>query len=281
MGIRFTKMHSLGNDFMVIDGVRQKINLTPPLIQAWSHRHTGIGFDQCLLVESSNTPDVDFFYRIFNANGHEVGQCGNGARCLARFLLKEGLIDKTTIQVATMTAKMTLQVHEDQTVTVDLGKPLLAPTAIPLLAKEEARHYNIPLTHHNEAVHAINVGNPHAVIVVPDLNTVDVALLGQSISEHPLFPEQTNVGFMQIENTHTIHLRVYERDCGETHACGSGAVAAAAIGHLFYQLTNPTQVHMQGGQLTVTWPDKQGHIYLTGPAEFIYEGTESLCVSSF
>lgn len=281
MGIHFSKMHSLGNDFMVIDGIRQTVNLTPKLIQAWSHRHTGIGFDQCLLVESSTTPGVDFSYRIFNANGHEVGQCGNGARCLARFLVKTGLTEKTTIQVATMTAKMTLQIHDDQSVTVDLGKPRLAPADIPLLITEEANHYTIPLVHQNQSVHAINVGNPHAVIVVPNLATVDVASLGRSISEHPLFPEQTNVGFMQIENAQTIHLRVYERDCGETQACGSGAVAAAAIGHLFYQLTNPTHVHMQGGQLTVTWPDKQGHIYLTGPAEFIYEGTESLCVSSF
>lgn len=281
MGIHFTKMHSLGNDFIVIDAIRQSVHLTPAKIKALSHRHRGIGFDQCLVVEASQEPGVDFFYRIFNANGHEVGQCGNGARCLARFLQRQALTNKKTIRVATKTTQMTLQINEDETVTVDFGKPQLIPSAIPLKMDTQQHSYAIPLKQHIQHVHALSVGNPHAVIPVVDFVSVNVASLGQAVSEHTLFPEQTNVGFMQILDRHHINLRVYERDCGETEACGSGAVAAVAAGRLFHQLGTDVCVHMQGGNLTVSWPDIEDAIYLTGPAEFVYEGTENVCVSSF
>ncbi len=279
MGIRFTKMHSLGNDFMVIDAIRQTIHLTPAKIQAWSDRYRGIGFDQCLVVEASQEPDVDFFYRIFNANGHEVGQCGNGARCLARFLQQQALTHKKIIHVATQTTRMTLHINQDETVTVDFGKPQLIPSKIPLKVDSQQSTYLIPIKDHIQHVHALSVGNPHAIIPVKDILTAEVALLGQAVSEHPLFPEQTNVGFMQIVDKNHIKLRVYERDCGETEACGSGAVAAVAAGRLFYHLEETVCVQMQGGALTVTWPNTKDVIYLTGPAEFVYEGTESLCVS--
>lgn len=273
MGVKFTKMHGLGNDFMVIDAVNQRIHLQPADIAALSDRNTGVGFDQCLVIETSPDPDVDFFYRIFNANGQEVGQCGNGARCLARFAQHYGLTQKQSITVETHTARMKLQINTDQTVTINMGKPRLHPTQIPLLAPKQAPLYDIPLDHQNtQAVHALSVGNPHAVIRVADVRHASVHQMGQKISEHPLFPEQTNVGFMHILTPQHIQLRVYERGCGETRACGSGAVAAVAVGRLYHQLEAEVTVSLPGGELTVAWPDIDGDIFLTGPAAFIYEG---------
>lgn len=276
--IRFTKMHGLGNDFMVIDALHQQINLSADQIRAFSRRDTGVGFDQCLLIEASQEPGIDFFYRIFNADGHEVGQCGNGARCLARFAQHYGLTNKKTISIATYTTKMQLKLNEDKTVTVDFGQPKLKPEDIPLLANHQAVLYQLPLEDGSSCkVHAINVGNPHAVTVVDELATADLATLGKQISEHPLFPEQTNAGFMQIIDSNHIRLRVYERGCGETQACGSGAIAAAAIGRLCHHLDEQIHINLPGGDLTVTWPDTRGPIYLTGPATFVYEGVLMSC----
>ncbi|MDP3705575.1 MAG: diaminopimelate epimerase [Legionellaceae bacterium] len=279
--MHFSKMHGLGNDFMIIDGVRQSIQPTSSQITSWGRRDTGIGFDQCLLIEPSRAPDVDFFYRIFNANGHEVGQCGNGARCLARFVERYGLTDKKTICVATHTTRMQLDILPDETVTVDMGKPQLLPSAIPIKARTQKPWYSIPLPNHTLCdVHAISVGNPHAVLVVEDVSQAQVASLGKLICEHPLFPEQTNVGFMHIINPEHIDLRVYERGCGETRACGSGAVAAVAVGRLFHNLSNQVTVTVPGGNLLVKWPNMlDGHIVLNGPAVFVYEGIlEDVCV---
>lgn len=273
MSIHFTKMHGLGNDFMVVDAIRQNIQLTPAQIRELGRRDTGVGFDQCLLIESSNNPEFDFFYRIFNANGQEVGQCGNGARCLALFAYHYGLTQKKKITVATFSTAMELLINEDKTVTVNLGRPKLEPAEIPLLADEVAERYSLSLENEHCSFHAISVGNPHAVILVEDLNAAPVAILGREISEHSRFPEQTNVGFMQIIDKGNIALRVYERSCGETQACGSGAVAAAAIGRLFYQLHEQVNVNLPGGQLVVEWPNTAGSIYLRGPATLVYEGT--------
>ncbi|WED42581.1 diaminopimelate epimerase [Legionella cardiaca] len=273
MTIRFTKMHGLGNDFIVIDAVRQSLNLQPTQIIELAKRDTGIGFDQCLVVEPSHEENIDFFYRIFNADGHEVGQCGNGARCLARFVFHYGLTDKKLISVATCTTKMQLKINADETVTVDMGLPKLNPNDIPLHAENRATFYALPLKNgSSHMVHAISVGNPHAITVVNELNTIDIANLGKQISEHELFPEQTNAGFMQIIDKTHISLRVYERGCGETRACGSGAVAAAAIGRLYHQLESSIRVNLPGGNLIVEWPDVTGSIYLKGPATFVYEG---------
>jgi len=274
MSIKFTKMHGLGNDFMVLDGMKQNINLSPEQISALAQRNTGIGFDQCLLIEPSTNPDIDFNYRIFNADGQEVGQCGNGARCLALFAKYYGLTHKNQLIIATKTTKMNLHIIDDHSVQVDMGIPQLSPAAIPLIAEQEATEYHLALHHGKTAtIHAISVGNPHAVLIVEDTETAPVHTLGQQISVHQRFPAQTNVGFMQIITPQHIKLRVYERGCAETLACGSGAVAAAAIGRLYHHLDQQIRVSLPGGDLIVHWPQLHGPIMLTGPAAFVYEGT--------
>ncbi|MFO9119453.1 diaminopimelate epimerase [Legionella pneumophila serogroup 1] len=274
MGIKFTKMHGLGNDFIVLDGVNQSIQLTVEQIQKLANRHTGIGFDQCLLIESSQTEGIDFNYRVFNADGQEVGQCGNGARCIALFARYYGLTAKNKLTVATKTTLMDLIINEDNSVSVNMGVPRLAPGEIPLLADRQSPEYSLELNNGNTVnLHAISVGNPHAVLLVENIDTAPVNSLGQQISFHPQFPEQVNVGFMQIVNHEKINLRVYERGCGETIACGSGAVAAAAIARLFYNLSDKITVHLPGGDLCIQWPCPTAPIILTGPAAFVYEGT--------
>ena len=273
MNIPFTKMHGLGNDFMVIDAINQKVDLTPRQIAELARRDTGVGFDQCLLIETSHQANIDFFYRIFNADGQEVGQCGNGARCLARFVHYYNLTTKLTINVATHTTQMQLQLNNDESVTVNMGQPKLNPADIPLNIKEQDKRYTLPMANDESCIiHAINVGNPHAVMVVSDTTNAPVQELGKRISKHPLFPQETNAGFMQILNPHHISLRVYERGCGETRACGSGAVAAAAIGRLYHQLAEEITVTLPGGDLLVSWPTIDASIFLTGPATFVYEG---------
>ncbi|HHG8553997.1 TPA: diaminopimelate epimerase [Legionella pneumophila] len=274
MGIKFTKMHGLGNDFIVLDGVNQSIQLTVKQIQKLANRHTGIGFDQCLLIESSQTEGIDFNYRIFNADGQEVGQCGNGARCIALFARYYGLTAKNKLTVATKTTLMDLIINEDNSVSVNMGVPRLAPGEIPLLADRQSPEYSLELNNGNTVnLHAISIGNPHAVLLVENIDTAPVNSLGQQISFHPQFPEQVNVGFMQIVNHEKINLRVYERGCGETIACGSGAVAAAAIARLFYNLSDKITAHLPGGDLCIQWPCPTAPIILTGPAAFVYEGT--------
>lgn len=258
MSLKFTKMHGLGNDFMVIDAINQTIQLTPADIQKLSCRHTGVGFDQCLLLEKSEQPHIDFFYRIFNADGSLVGQCGNGARCLARFIAHYGFSSKTRLNVATTTTELQLQLNPDHTVTVDMGVPIFAaedPNILPGLT-----------------AHALTLGNPHVVIPVEATKTAPVDTLGPQIETHVLFPEHTNVGFLEIKSPSEVNLRVHERGAGETNACGSGAAAAVAAGRRFYDLADTVCVHLPGGDLTVTWSDMNGPIQLTGPAEFVYEG---------
>ena len=266
-------MHGLGNDFMVIDAIRQTVNLEPTMIAHLSQRDTGIGFDQCLVIEKSHDPKIDFFYRIFNANGQEVGQCGNGARCLARFVHHYGLTEKQSIHIATKTTKMHLHINADASVTVDFGQPQFNPKHIPLQAKTEQITYELPLKNNtNREVHAVSVGNPHAILPISQLDKMEIDDLGAQISFHPYFPEQTNVGFMEILSPEQIKLRVFERGCGETRACGSGAVAAVAIGRRYHQLAERVTVHLPGGDLIVEWPQLNSAIFLTGPAAFVYEG---------
>jgi diaminopimelate epimerase len=267
-------MHGLGNDFMVIDAIKQSVHFEADDIIALANRHTGVGFDQCLLIEKSEEPGIDFFYRIFNADGQEVGQCGNGVRCLARFVEYYGLTTKNVIKVATCTTTMELRLNNDETVTVDMGKPRLNPSDIPLLVERKSSLYTLPITDHlTHNIHAISVGNPHAVMMVPDVNDTPVSEWGPQISGHALFPEQTNAGFMQILTPQHIRLRVYERGSGETAACGSGAVAAAAVGRLYHHLQEDIKVSLPGGDLIVSWPHLDGPIFLTGPATFVYEGS--------
>lgn len=274
MTLKFTKMHGLGNDFMVIDGINQNVHLTPQYIASLAHRNTGVGFDQCLLIEPGSNGGIDFNYRVFNADGQEVGQCGNGARCLALFAKHYGLTTKNQIKIATKTTLMDLQINDNNSVTVNMGTPKMSPSEIPLIAEKYSPQYSLALNNGEEiTVHALSVGNPHAVIVVSDLKSTPVHSLGQQISLHPSFPEQTNTGFMQIVNSQHIQLRVYERGSGETLACGSGAVAAAAVGRLYYQLEDKITVSLPGGDLIIDWPQLKSSIFLTGPAAFVYEGT--------
>ncbi len=273
MMLKFTKMHGLGNDFIVIDGVRQQVSLSEAQIAKLADRHLGIGFDQCLIVEKSLDKNVDFKYKIYNANGKEVGQCGNGARCLASFIKAHGLSTKNIFNVATNSTTMQLCIEDDASVTVSIDKPILDPIKIPLLYKTQQISYSIPLDFDKGCVvHALSIGNPHAVLVVDNLNDDCVAKYGKAISQHELFPEQVNVGFMQILSNSHIKLRVYERGCGETKACGSGAVAAAAIGILYYDLADAVLVELPGGNLKVSWPDIHAGIFLNGPTQFVFSG---------
>ncbi|MDF1683995.1 MAG: diaminopimelate epimerase [Legionellaceae bacterium] len=273
MNLKFTKMHGLGNDFMVIDATRHTIQLTPEMIQTLSRRDTGVGFDQCLLVEPSTQPDIDFFYRIFNANGTPVGQCGNGARCLARFIQYNKLSPKTTLRVATTTTELTLNINPDDSVTVDMGCPVWEPQNIPLTEAAEAESYALTLEHHSPVrVHAVALGNPHAIMMVDNIEQAPVDKLGPEIETHPFFPEHTNVGFLELDNQDHILLRVHERGTGETRACGSGAAAAAAVARRFYGLDAKIRVSVPGGDLWIDWAGTNSSLKLTGPAEFVYEG---------
>ena len=273
MNIKFAKMHGLGNDFIVIDGINQSLHLKPQEISALSQRNTGIGFDQCLIIEPSNTQGIDFNYRIFNADGQEVGQCGNGARCLALFAKHYGLIQKNTLRVSTKTTQMDLIINADDSISVNMGLPRLNPSDIPLIADSERSEYTLELSKGKiQNIHAISVGNPHALLIVEDLDTAPVHSLGQEISHHKRFPEQVNVGFIQIIDKTHIKLRVYERGCGETLACGSGAVAAAAVCRLYHHVAKTLRVSLPGGDLIVSWPSFEEPIVLTGPATFVYEG---------
>jgi len=272
-GLRFTKMHGLGNDFIVIDGINQKVALNKEKIRTLANRHTGIGFDQCLLIEAPKEKEVDFTYRIFNSNGQEVGQCGNGARCLALFLNHYQLTSKTVITVATSSTQMQLKINEDASVSIDMGQAKFEPTEIPLLASKQQISYPF-VTDKGERfeLHALSVGNPHAVLQVENIDTAPVEILGRAISEHEMFPEQANVSFMQMVSDHQIRLRVYERGCGETSACGSGAAAAAVIARRYYGALNPVKISLPGGELTVDWQEKNDSLILTGPADFVFEG---------
>ena len=274
MTLSFTKMHGLGNDFMVIDATERPLQLSPQQIALLSNRHTGIGFDQCLVVEKSHTPKVDFIYRIFNADGQEVGQCGNGARCLARFVHARGLTTKKKLCIQTSKTILQITLHDDHTVTVHFSPPNLAPPLIPIQTTQQAEWYEINLGTQKYRLHAISVGNPHAILMVDaHLMDKDIATIGQKLSDHPFFPEQTNVGFVQILNHQHIQLRVYERGCGETLACGSGAVAAAAICNLYHKLAKNITVSLPGGDVQVFWPHHSQTIDLRGSATFVYEGT--------
>lgn len=278
MSLQFTKMHGLGNDFIVIDAINQAVDLNPETIARLADRKLGIGFDQCLIIEPSQQSGTDFLYRIFNANGQEVGQCGNGARCIARFIHHHALSLKNPLHVATKTSQLMLTVNPDQSVTVDFGKPHWDPAHIPLQARTQADQYFLPLPDQgSHPCYALSVGNPHAVTIVDDLSSINIQEMGEIISIHPHFPEQTNAGFMKIIDPSHIQLRVYERGCGETSACGSAAVAAAAVGRRFFHMSPKIMVDLPGGTLIVEWPSLDGSIQLTGPATFVYEGTLLTC----
>lgn len=276
MLLKFTKMQGLGNDFVVIDAIRQKVSLTPAKIRQLADRHFGVGCDQVLLVESAHQAHADFRYRIFNADGSEVAQCGNGARCFARFVREQGLCDKDEVQVDTDAGRLVLRFGEGDLVTVNMGIPRHAPAEIPFAAAEERISYEVDIESRNVSFGAVSMGNPHAVLVVDAVDTAPVASLGPRLENHPLFPEKVNVGFMQVVDEHHVRLRVFERGTGETLACGSGACAAAVVGIEQALLHTPVMVDLPGGSLAIEWQGRGHPVFMTGPAITIFEGTIEL-----
>ncbi len=271
MNVRFTKMHGLGNDFVVFDGVRQAVSLTPEQCRRIADRHFGVGCDQILLVEAATQPGVDFRYRIFNADGGEVEQCGNGARCFVRFVHDKGLTDKTAIRVETASGLIEPRLLDNGQVTVDMGAPRFAPADIPFVADAEAPTYPLKVGQHVVEIAALSMGNPHAVLRVNDLDSAPVDILGAAIEAHARFPQRVNAGFMQVLTPHDIRLRVYERGAGETLACGTGACAAVVAGIVRNLLESPVHVSTRGGELNIAWAGEGAPVFMTGPAVTVFE----------
>ncbi len=276
MQVQFSKMHGLGNDFMVIDNVTQNVYFSKDKILQLANRNFGIGFDQLLMVEPPYDPEQDFHYRIFNADGSEVEQCGNGARCFARFVKQKGLINRNKIVVSTKAGKMVLYLEKDGQVTVNMGKPNFEPAQIPLKANKKENTYILRVEDKTLFCGAVSMGNPHCVIEVDDVDTADVLTIGPKVEKHERFPEGVNVGFMQIINDSHIRLRVFERGTGETLACGSGACAAVAVGQLQGKLSKDVRVDLPGGTLRIRWPGNDNVLKMTGPAEHVYDGQLNL-----
>jgi len=275
--LKFTKMHGLGNDFVVIDAVRQKVELTPEQVRRIADRHFGVGCDQLLLVEPPTSADADFRYRIFNADGGEVSQCGNGARCFARFVHEQGLCGKPEIKVDTRAGRLVLHREENGDITVDMGVPRHDPAQIPLDAEREALAYLVEVDGKTWSFGAVSMGNPHAVLRVDDVDDAPVATLGPVLESHPVFPERANIGFMQVLDRHHIRLRVFERGSGETLACGSGACGAVVVGIGQGLLESPVRVDLPGGSLNIRWPGRGQPVFMAGPAASVFEGTINLC----
>ncbi|MBD8732676.1 diaminopimelate epimerase [Pseudomonas sp. CFBP 13710] len=272
MLLRFTKMHGLGNDFMVLDLVSQHAHILPRHAKQWGDRHTGIGFDQLLLVEAPNNPDVDFRYRIFNSDGSEVEQCGNGARCFARFVLDKRLTAKKTIRVETKGGIITLDVRSDGQISVDMGPPRLVPADIPFQADSQARSYELSVDGQSVEIAALSMGNPHAVLRVDDINNAPVHALGPKIEHHPRFPARVNVGFLHVVDRTRAQLRVWERGAGETQACGTGACAAAVAAISQGWMDSPLLLDLPGGRLSIEWAGPGHSVIMTGPAVRVFEG---------
>ena len=271
--LKFSKMHGLGNDFIVIDAIRQSVSLNATKVKFLADRHFGIGCDQLLLVESSDHPDVDFRYRIFNADGGEVAQCGNGARCFAQFVYDNGLTDKTTIAVETASGVIYPTLQDDDQISVDMGRPRFLPEQVPFKVAEAANTYMLAIEPgHQVEIAALSMGNPHAVMLVDDVDTAPVLEIGPLIEAHPQFPERVNAGFMQLVSHDVIKLRVYERGAGETSACGTGACAAVVSGIRRGLLARNVAVQLPGGHLQISWPDEQASVTMTGPATHVFDG---------
>ena len=276
MKIEFTKMHGLGNDFMVINQVTQNVELTPDMIRRWADRHTGVGFDQLLLVSPPTSPDVDFRYRIFNADGTEVEQCGNGARCFARFVYDKNLTNKNVIPVETNTGRIELQLVSGGLVTVNMGAPIFEPERIPLIAQQQQPLYQFTAEGETVQMACVSMGNPHGVLQVEDVDTAPVATMGPRLEAHPNFPNKANIGFCQVVDRDNLRLRVFERGVGETRACGTGACAAAVANIAAGRVNNKVNVTLPGGTLQIEWQGEGHPVLMTGPATTVYEGTITL-----
>ncbi len=272
MLINFTKMHGLGNDFVVIDRIMQSFILRANVIKALSDRHLGIGFDQLLLIEPPIRPNADFFCRIFNADGKEVEQCGNGLRCAARFFYDMGLSNSTQLEADCIGGPTHCIIETDASVSVEMGIPRFEPSAVPFLYTEEALSYPFTLDQKTYEASVLSLGNPHAIIQVPAIDTLEVNAIGSLLSNHPAFPQSVNVGFMQVIDRTQIKLRVYERGVGETLACGSNACAAVVSGIRLGLLDNTVQVLFPKGALSVQWPSPQAAVILRGPVQTSFVG---------
>ncbi|MEW6166439.1 MAG: diaminopimelate epimerase [Pseudomonadota bacterium] len=271
--LSFTKMHGCGNDFVVVDATRTPFRPTPALLRRLTDRRFGVGCDQVLVIEPPSAPDVDFDYRIFNADGSESGQCGNGARALARYVREAGLSDKDRIRVRTATSVLELSRVGGDRYRVDLGPPRLEPADIPFGAAARAERYALTLAGGDTVeIGALSMGNPHAVLLVDDVDSAPVAGIGAALQAHPAFPQSVNVGFLQVLSRERARLRVYERGVGETLACGSGACAAAVIGQLWGRLGAAVDMELRGGTLRIEWQGEGQPVFLTGPAETVFRG---------
>lgn len=275
--IHFTKMHGLGNDFIILDGVSQFIPIHRKIIRQIAHRRFGIGCDQVLVIEPPTQPQFDFLYRIFNADGREVAQCGNGARCVARYLKESGLLYKSDVYLETLSRPLRAFWDSYGQITVDLGIPLLEPQEVPIVANRTYPHrYELNLFHENRVVYALSLGNPHCVIPTTDIKQAPVDKVGRLLQKHPAFPEGVNVGFCETLARNHIKLRVFERGCGETYACGSGAAAAVVAGILNKELSEEVRVDLASGSLTVRWQGLGAPVLLSGPTQMVYRGEFTL-----
>lgn len=268
MTLRFSKMHGLGNDFMVIDAINQNVSLTPEQLQFLGDRHRGVGFDQLLLVEAGEG-DYDFRYRIYNADGSEVENCGNGARCFARFVREQGLSDKDELRVITAGGPLLLQHQDNYLVSVNMGQPNFTPASLPFDTDHQAPRYSVADGLGNIEFGAVSMGNPHIVLPVDDVDNAPVERLGPLLEHHPSFPNRVNVGFAQIVDDKTARLRVFERGAGETQACGTGACAAMAVNHLWGSLAEEAEIQLPGGSLFIRWREGED-LWMTGPAETVF-----------
>jgi diaminopimelate epimerase len=272
MQVNFTKMHGLGNDFIVIDAISQSISLTVDQVQFLADRHFGVGCDQLLMIEPALDSSMDFFYRIYNADGSEVEQCGNGARCFVRYVHDKGLTTKKEIVVGTISGKISPRIEADGQISVDMGVPRFNPADVPFDADVESSSYFIDVDGGKLDAGVVAVGNPHVVIRVDDVANAPVTTLGRVLESHARFPRRVNVGFMEIVDRSHIRLRVYERGVGETLACGSGACAAMVVGKRQGLLDNSVSVQLPGGCLLIQWPGGEETVRMTGPATHVFEG---------
>ena len=273
MILKFTKMHGAGNDFVVIDLISQRCKLRARDFRKIADRRFGVGCDQILLVEPPGSPEVDFRYRIFNADGGEVEQCGNGARCFARFVRDKKLTSKRVISVETAAGIITLRVRDQHQVEVDMGPPQFEPEQIPFSAPARAESYTLPLTEGSLEIGAVSMGNPHAVTRVDDVDALDLDGIGAEVERHPDFPQRVNAGFMQVLSDSEIRLRVFERGVGETLACGTGACAAVVYGQSRGWLRDSVTVHLPGGKLSISWAGPGQSVKMTGPTSVVFEGS--------
>ena len=285
MELKFTKMHGAGNDFIVVDGIAQDLSsITPPQWRGLAHRQFGIGADQILLVQTSEIPNVDFKYTIFNQDGSLVENCGNGARCFVKFVVEKKLTDKRAVSVHLCTGQiMTLKLNEDDTVTVNMGAPRTAPAdlpavvaGLPVQAQGDDTLYGVAFAGQTHWLSLVSMGNPHAVQIVADVNSAPVLTEGAFLETHPMFPKRVNVGFMQVNNRHDVHVRVFERGAGETLACGTGICACVVAGIRRGELDSPVLVHARGGELTIAWQGGNTPVMMTGPAVTVFEGVVTI-----